>query len=92
MPLILLAPDTTLLCDTLLAESSGSTSPEDDGLALAREVGPLRLNDVDGVRLFCADERLMPGPDITAAHTTQVLEPLEDVHCRGYHALCLSEA
>ena len=68
MPLILLVPDTALLCDALLAESSGTTSPDDDGLALARGAGPLRLKDADGTRSFWAAERAFPKPDIATSH------------------------
>lgn len=65
-PLTLLAPEATLRCDTLLAESSGATSLEEVGRSLVtvRAAGPLRLNDAEGTRSCCAVERALIPPDI----------------------------
>ena len=66
LPLTLLAPEAALRCDTLLAESSGTTSLEEGGRSLVtvRAAGPLRLNDAEGTRSCCAVERALIPPDI----------------------------
>ena len=65
-PLTLLAPEATLRCDTLLAESSGATSLEEVGRSLVtlRVAGPLRLNDAEGTRSCCAVERALIPADV----------------------------